>query len=135
MMHPHAHGEGHRHPRPNDEPLAAIRERNRQAAREQREDMLARINGDPHSYVFAVEARDDIGEGVVMQISSTLDKAREYCMAQGEREYQGEARYHVIPHLIDAPDDDTTTGVISLAVYGIRSGETMVEDLVDTEDE
>lgn len=135
MPHDQAHGEERCPLCPTDNQLAGMRERNRRTAQTRREAMLAAIAANPSAYVFAVEARDDIDADIIMQISSTLEKAREYCLAQTIYENHTGVRFHVIAHLVDTPDGDTTTGVISLAVYGIRSGETKVEDLVGTDDE
>jgi len=107
----------------------------REAALERRNALIAAIAADPSSYVVAVEGRDDTRHDIVLHVSRTMAAARAYCLRQPEREYFAEARLHLVPHRLDAPDDDVDTGTISVAAYGVRPGETTIEDLIGTDDE
>lgn len=97
--------------------------------------LLDRIAQSPESYVFAIEARTEFDGDIVTHISSTLAKAREYCLDYDFEDFACETRLHIIPHLIDAPDSVHDSGVISVAVYGATAGGDKVVDLIDTKDE
>lgn len=130
------HHDGDRCPLcPTDDMLAGMRARNRETARVRREGMLTRVAADPSAYVHAVEARSEGDADIVMHVATTVERARAYCMSQPERDYLNDLRYHILPHRLDAPDEDKTTGVVSVAVYGVRPGATAIEDLVGTDDE
>lgn len=112
-----------------------MRARDREADHVEREDMAMAVSSDPTAYVIAIEAHDDSGQDIVMHVATTIERARQWCMTFGERQYGGGARYHLIPHRLDAGRDDTRTGTVSVAVYGIRKGGSGIEDLVGTDDE
>lgn len=102
---------------------------------EHRRQMLSQIEENPEKYVFAIEARTEFDGDIVTHISSTLEKARAYCLSYEPRDCQAETRLHIIPHLVDADDTVHNSGIISIAVYGIAKNGQMICDLTDTEDE
>jgi hypothetical protein len=106
-----------------------------QTQAERRRALVRAIRSDPDAYVIAVEARSDGGGDLTLHVARRISGARAYCMRQTEREYMGETRLHLVPHRLDAPDDDVDTGTVSIAAYGVRLGGTLVEDLIGTPDE
>lgn len=100
-----------------------------------RHEVLRAVETAPDAYVVAVEARGDGCGETVVHVARDVAGARAYCLRQPQREYLGDARLHLVPHRLDAPDDDHETGTVSVAVYGIRAGSDAIEDLIGTSDE
>lgn len=90
--------------------------------------LLERIDETPDAYVHVVEARSEGGGSVVVHVASKLKLANAWCKNRPASDFSGGTRYHVVPHPIDAPDDHPE---IEMAVYGVRDGGRMVEDLID----
>jgi hypothetical protein len=131
----HDHGDAERCPLcPTDDQFSAMRARNREAARLNREAMIAAVETDPQAYVHAVEARSEGDHDIVMHIASTMAKASAWCADRPMSEYGSGNRYHVIPHRLD-DIDDRMSGVVSVAVYGVLDGTTQPADLAGTDDE
>ena len=110
--------------------LAAMRERNLAAAMKRREKMLTLIKADPGAYVYVIEGRAPGEQDIVMQVASTIEKAREWCKKRPTSEYQGELQYHIVVHRVDTDNDDKASGTVSLSIYGMVEGHKLPVDII-----